>query len=48
MNVYGPGQDYKGAYIAVMMKMLDSLNKNKVSNFGDGSESFDFIYVRLC
>ena len=34
MNVYGPGQDYKGAYIAVMMKMLDSIDKNeKSSNF---------------
>ena len=49
MNVYGPGQDYKGAYIAVMMKMLDSLNKNKSPViFGDGSESFDFIYVKDC
>ena len=49
MNVYGPGQDYKGAYIAVMMKMLDSLNKNKNPViFGDGSETFDFIYVKDC
>ena len=26
MNVYGPRQDYKGAYIAVMMKILDNLD----------------------
>jgi len=26
MNVYGPRQDYRGAYIAVMMKILDQLN----------------------
>ena len=25
MNVYGPRQDYNGAYIAVIMKMLDAL-----------------------
>lgn len=24
MNVYGPRQDYRGAYIAVIMKMLDA------------------------
>lgn len=27
MNVYGPGQDYKGAYIAVMMKILDRIDQ---------------------
>ena len=27
MNVYGPRQDYHGAYIAVIMKMLDNLDK---------------------
>ena len=49
MNVYGPGQDYKGAYIAVMMKMLDSIDKNENPViFGDGSEAFDFIYVKDC
>ena len=46
MNVYGPRQDYKGTYIAVMMKILDNIDK-RVSPvvYGDGSQSYDFIYV---
>ncbi len=46
MNVYGARQDYKGAYIAVIMKMLDNLDKGIApAVFGDGSQSYDFIYV---
>jgi len=46
MNVYGARQDYKGAYIAVMMKMLDNLdNGSPPVVFGDGSQAYDFIYV---
>lgn len=46
MNVYGPRQDYKGTYTAVMMKMLDRLDDGKPPLvFGDGSQSYDFIYV---
>jgi len=46
MNVYGPRQDYKGTYTAVMMKMLDRLDEGKPPLvFGDGSQSYDFIYV---
>jgi UDP-glucose 4-epimerase len=46
MNVYGPRQDYKGTYIAVMMKMLDNLDKGlSPVIFGDGTQSYDFIYV---
>jgi len=46
MNVYGPRQDYKGAYIAVMMKILDNLDKgNPPVVFGDGSQKYDFISV---
>jgi UDP-glucose 4-epimerase len=46
MNVYGPRQDYKGTYIAVMMKMLDNLDKGLAPViFGDGTQSYDFIYV---
>jgi UDP-glucose 4-epimerase len=46
MNVYGPRQDYRGAYIAVMMKILDNLDKGiSPVVFGDGSQSYDFIYV---
>ncbi len=49
MNVYGPRQDYKGAYIAVIMKMIDFLDSGKspIIN-GNGLESYDFIYVEDC
>lgn len=47
MNVYGPRQDYKGAYIAVMMKILDCIDKNKQPVvYGDGSQAYDFIHVK--
>ena len=47
MNVYGPRQDYHGAYIAVMMKILDSVDRNeKPKVFGDGSQAYDFVHVR--
>lgn len=46
MNVYGPRQDYQGAYIAVMHKILDRLGKGqKPLVFGDGSQQYDFIAV---
>jgi UDP-glucose 4-epimerase len=46
MNVYGPRQDYRGAYIAVMMKTLDSIDKGvPPAVFGDGSQQYDFVYV---
>lgn len=46
MNVYGPRQDYKGAYIAVMMRMLDCIDKGESPViYGDGSQAYDFIYV---
>jgi UDP-glucose 4-epimerase len=46
MNVYGPRQDYKGAYIAVMHKILDRIeNGNSPIVFGDGSQCYDFIHV---
>ena len=49
MNVYGPRQDYRGAYIAVIMKMLDAIDKNQSPIiYGDGDEAFDFIYVEDC
>ena len=49
MNVYGPRQDYHGAYVAVIMKMLDAIDKGKSPIiYGDGSESFDFIHVIDC
>jgi len=49
MNVYGPRQDYHGAYIAVIMKMLDSIDKGESPTImGDGSETFDFVAVEDC
>ena len=46
MNVYGPRQDYRGTYIAVIMKILDNLDNGKPPVvFGDGSQAYDFIYV---
>jgi UDP-glucose 4-epimerase len=49
MNVYGPRQDYRGAYIAVVMKMLDAIDKGEGPMIiGDGSEAFDFIAVEDC
>ena len=44
MNVYGPRQDYSGAYVAVIMKMLDAIdNKKSVVIFGDGSDLAIFL-----
>jgi len=49
MNVYGPRQDYHGAYIAVIMKMLDAIDRNEAPTImGDGSEAFDFVAVEDC
>ena len=49
MNVYGPRQDYHGAYIAVIMKMLDTIDKGQGPTImGDGSEAFDFVAVEDC
>lgn len=46
MNVYGPRQDYQGAYVAVMMKILDCIDRNEPPKiYGDGSQSYDFIHV---
>jgi UDP-glucose 4-epimerase len=46
MNVYGPRQDYKGTYIAVMMKILDNLDRGiSPVVYGDGSQAYDFISV---
>ena len=48
MNVYGPRQDYHGAYIAVIMKMLDAIDRGEGPTIlGDGSEAFDFVAVEI-
>lgn len=49
MNVYGPRQDYRGAYIAVIMKMLDAIDRGQpLTLYGDGSQAYDFVYVGDC
>lgn len=49
MNVYGSRQDYNGAYIAVIMKMLDNLDNGIAPTvYGDGSQAYDFINVKDC
>ena len=49
MNVYGARQDYHGAYIAVIMKILDLLDKGLPPVvYGDGSQAYDFINVVDC
>ena len=49
MNVYGPRQDYRGAYIAVIMNMLDAIDRGVGPTIlGDGSEAFDFVAVEDC
>jgi UDP-glucose 4-epimerase len=49
MNVYGPRQDYHGAYVSVIMKMLDNIDagRNPVV-YGDGSQAYDFVHVADC
>lgn len=47
MNIYGPRQDYKGAYVAVIMKILDRIDQGLPPIlYGDGCQSYDFIYVQ--
>jgi UDP-glucose 4-epimerase len=46
MNVYGPRMDYKGAYVSVIMKVLDRIGAEEPPLvFGDGSQSYDFVHV---
>lgn len=46
MNIYGPRMDYKGTYVSVIMKVLDKIAAGEAPIiFGDGSQSYDFIYV---
>lgn len=49
MNVYGARQDYHGAYIAVIMKILDRLDQGLPPQvYGDGTQAYDFVYVGDC
>ena len=45
-NVYGARQDYKGAYVAIIMKILERIDAGLPPIvYGDGSQAYDFIYV---
>jgi UDP-glucose 4-epimerase len=47
MNVYGPRMDYQGAYVSVIMKVLDKIDAVEPPViFGDGSQAYDFVHVR--
>jgi UDP-glucose 4-epimerase len=49
MNVYGARQDDKGAYVGVIVRMLNALDEGvQPVIHGDGSQSYDFIDVRDC
>jgi nucleoside-diphosphate-sugar epimerase len=46
MNVYGPRMDYHGAYVSVIMKVLDRLEAGQPPLiYGDGSHTYDFVHV---
>jgi UDP-glucose 4-epimerase len=46
MNVYGPRMDYKGAYVSVIMRVLDRIDAGEPPViFGDGAQAYDFIHV---
>lgn len=47
MNVIGERQDYRGAYVAVIMRALDRILKGEPPViYGDGMQTYDFIDVR--
>jgi UDP-glucose 4-epimerase len=49
MNVYGPRQDSKGAYVAVLIKMIiNSLQNKEIEIYGNGREKYDFVSVYDC
>jgi nucleoside-diphosphate-sugar epimerase len=46
MNIYGERMDYRGAYVSVIMKVLDRVFAGEAPViFGDGSQTYDFVYV---
>ncbi|MCB9109955.1 MAG: NAD-dependent epimerase/dehydratase family protein [Anaerolineales bacterium] len=47
MNIYGERMDYQGTYVSVIMKAMDNILAGKPPViFGDGSQMYDFIYVK--
>jgi UDP-glucose 4-epimerase len=46
MNIYGPRMDYRGAYVSVIMKVLDRIDQGQAPIiYGDGSQAYDFVHV---
>jgi nucleoside-diphosphate-sugar epimerase len=46
MNVYGPRMDDRGAYVSVVVRIMDRLDKGEPPIIhGDGSQTFDFVHV---
>ncbi len=46
MNVYGPRMDYRGAYVSVIMKVLDRIDRGLAPIiYGDGAQAYDFVHV---
>jgi UDP-glucose 4-epimerase len=46
MNIHGPRMDYQGAYVSVIMKVLDRIDAGEPPViFGDGSQAYDFVHV---
>lgn len=49
MNVYGARQDDKGAYVGVIVRMLNAMDEGRQPIIhGDGSQAYDFVDVRDC
>lgn len=49
MNVYGPRQDDRGAYVSVITRTLDRIARGESPIIhGDGSQAYDFVYVEDC
>jgi UDP-glucose 4-epimerase len=47
MNVYGPRMDDKGAYVSVIVKVLDRIARGEPPTIhGDGTQAFDFVHVQ--
>jgi UDP-glucose 4-epimerase len=46
MNIYGPRMDDKGAYVSVIVKVLERIKQGqRPVIFGDGTQSYDFVHV---
>lgn len=46
MNVYGPRMDDKGAYVSVIVNVLDRISRGEPPIIhGDGTQAYDFVHV---